>query len=271
MPCLMRWPGRIKPGTVCEELATMMDLLPTLAKLIGTELPSDRTIDGRDIGPLAFGDALGARSVLEILTCYPGLHATWFHRVAHALWNQGLRYPARLLSHISRWLTGIEIHPGAHIGRRFFIDHGMGVVIGETAEIGNDVLIYKGVVLGGVSLEKAKRHPTIGNGVVIGTNAIVLGPIQVGDNAQIGSGSVVVKPVPACATVVGIPGKVVKINGVRCQLKPDLHHEQLPDVDAESIRRLSDRIGALEAQIEELQAHVEEASRMEKAEVRGWA
>jgi len=212
-----------------------------------------------------------ARSVLEILTCYPGLHATWFHRVAHALWNQGLRYPARLLSHISRWLTGIEIHPGAHIGRRFFIDHGMGVVIGETAEIGNDVLIYKGVVLGGVSLEKAKRHPTIGNGVVIGTNAIVLGPIQVGDNAQIGSGSVVVKPVPACATVVGIPGKVVKINGVRCQLKPDLHHEQLPDVDAESIRRLSDRIGALEAQIEELQAHVEEASRMEKAEVRGWA
>jgi serine O-acetyltransferase len=190
-----------------------------------------------------------ARSLLEVLTCYPGLHATWMHRLAHALWVRGWKFLARLISHFNRWTTGIEIHPGAHIGRRFFIDHGMGVVVGETAEIGNDVLMYKGVVLGGVSLEKTKRHPTIGHGVVLGTNAIVLGPIEVGEGAKIGSGSVVVKPVPPRATVVGVPGRVVKIDGETCWRQPDLHHEQLPDTVVETLNRLADRVAALEAHL----------------------
>lgn len=190
-----------------------------------------------------------ARSLLEVLTCYPGLHAIWMHRLAHALWVRGKKFLARLLSHLNRWMTGIEIHPGAHIGRRFFIDHGMGVVIGETAEIGDDVLMYKGVVLGGVSLEKIKRHPTIGHGVVLGTNAIVLGPIEVGGGAKIGSGSVVVKPVPPHATVVGVPGRVVKIDGATCWRQPDLRHEQLPDTVIETLNRLNDRIAALEARL----------------------
>lgn len=194
-----------------------------------------------------------ARSLIEVLTCYPGLHAIWMHRVAHVLWVHKVHFPARLLSHIARWLTGVEIHPGATIGRRVFIDHGMGVVIGETAEVGDDVLIYKGVVLGGVSLEKVKRHPTIGKGVVLGTDAIVLGPIEIGDNALIGSGSVVVKPVPACATVVGVPGRVVKINGVACRLKPDLHHEQLPDMVVETLTQLTQRIATLEARLADLE------------------
>lgn len=190
-----------------------------------------------------------ARSVFEVLTCYPGLHALWLHRLAHALWRRQCFWLARFISHLTRWLTGIEIHPGARIGRRVFIDHGMGVVIGETAEIGNDVLIYKGVVLGGVSLAKTKRHPTIGNGVVLGSNAIVLGPIEVGDGAKIGSGSVVVKPVPPCATVVGVPGRVVKIEGVSCPRLPDLRHEQLPDAMAERLEQLTARIAALEARL----------------------
>jgi len=193
-----------------------------------------------------------ARSVIEVLTSYPGLHAIWMHRITHWLWRHRLRFPARFLSHVSRWLTGIEIHPGAGIGRRFFIDHGMGVVIGETAEIGDDVLMYKGVVLGGVSLERAKRHPTLGDGVIVGSNAVVLGPISIGNNSRIGSGAVVVKPVPAYATVVGVPGRVVKVNGVRCRRMPDLHHEELPDLFAETLRQLQDRIGILEAQVEAL-------------------
>lgn len=194
-----------------------------------------------------------ARSLIEVLTCYPGLHAVWAHRIAHGLWRRKLRFPARFISHLSRWFTGIEIHPGATLGRRVFIDHGMGVVIGETAEVGDDVLIYKGVVLGGISLEKAKRHPTIGKGVEIGTNAVVLGPIEIGPNSRIGSGSVVVKPVPACATVVGVPGRVVKINGVRCALKPDLHHEQLPDMVVDRLTKLSERLEFLETEVARLQ------------------
>jgi len=210
-----------------------------------------------------------ARSVIEVLTCYPGLHAIWMYRVAHALWVRNFNFLARLLSHIARWLTGVEIHPGATIGRRVFIDHGMGVVIGETAEVGDDVLIYKGVVLGGVSLEKVKRHPTIGNGVVLGSSAIVLGPIEVGNNAQVGSGSVVVKPVPACATVVGVPGRVVKIDGVSCRLKPDLRHEQLPDMVVDTIDRLTQRITALEARLSDLEtfeAPAEASFALEEAE-----
>jgi serine O-acetyltransferase len=150
-----------------------------------------------------------ARSVLEIILLYPGVQAVWLHRLAHWLWQHHRLFLGRLVSHVNRWLTGVEIHPGAKIGRRVFIDHGMGVVIGETAEVGDDALIYSGVVLGGESLEKIKRHPTIGNSVMIGAGAIVLGPITVGDNAKIGAGSVVVRPVPAGATVVGVAAHIV--------------------------------------------------------------
>jgi serine O-acetyltransferase len=154
-----------------------------------------------------FAEDPAARNILEVVFLYPGLHALWFHRLAHWLWEHRLRFFARSLSHCARFLTGIEIHPGAKIGRRFFIDHGMGVVIGETAEIGNDVLIYQGVVLGGTTLQKKKRHPTIGNNVVIGSAAILLGPIIVGDGARIGANSVVVGSVPPGAVVVGVPGR----------------------------------------------------------------
>jgi serine O-acetyltransferase len=194
-----------------------------------------------------------ARSVPEVLLCYPGLHAIWFHRLAHFLWRRGVLLPARFISHANRFLTGIEIHPGARIGRRFFIDHGMGVVIGETTEIGDDVLMYKGVVLGGVSLEKGKRHPTIGHGVVIGSDAIVLGPIEIGDGAKIGSGSVVIKPAPAGATVVGVPGQVISVNGERCTRMFDLHHERLPDPVAEALDKLCDRIEDLETRLEKVE------------------
>ncbi|MDI3258883.1 MAG: serine O-acetyltransferase [Sinobacteraceae bacterium] len=151
-----------------------------------------------------------ARNAWEVLTCYPGLHAIWAHRVSHWLWTHGLKWLARANSQLARWLTGIEIHPGAKIGRRFFIDHGMGVVVGETAEIGDDVTLYHGVTLGGVSWNKGKRHPTLGDNVVVGAGAKVLGPITVGENARVGSNSVVVKDVPPGATVVGIPARVVQ-------------------------------------------------------------
>ena len=152
-----------------------------------------------------------ARSTLEVLTCYPGLHAVWIHRLAHGFWLLGLSWLGRLTSNLGRWLTGIEIHPAAHIGRRVFIDHGMGVVVGETAEIGDDCTIYQGVTLGGTSLYRGtKRHPTLGKGVVVGAGAKVLGGFTVGDGAHIGSNAVVVKEVPAGATVVGIPGRIVE-------------------------------------------------------------
>lgn len=160
-----------------------------------------------------------ARTVLEVLT-YAGFWAIVSHRVAHTLWRRGMKFPARLLSQITRVATGVEIHPGATIGRRFFIDHGMGVVIGETAEIGDDVLMFHQVTLGGTSLEKVKRHPTIGNNVLIGMGAKVIGAITVGDNARIGANAVVTRPVPANATVVGIPGKIVKQDGVYVRPAP---------------------------------------------------
>jgi serine O-acetyltransferase len=151
-----------------------------------------------------------ARSVWEVVTCYPGFHALQLHRAAHALWGLGLRWLARFASHVTRFLTGIEIHPGATIGRRVFIDHGMGVVIGETAEIGDDCTLYHGVTLGGVSWDKGKRHPTLGKGVVVGAGAKILGPFVVGDGAKVGSNSVVVKAVPPGATVVGIPARTLE-------------------------------------------------------------
>ena len=191
-----------------------------------------------------------ARSRLEVICCYPGLHALWFHRIAHFLWQRRLRLLARLLSHQTRFLTGIEIHPGARIGRRFFIDHGSGVVIGETTEIGDDVLIYQGVVLGGTALEKKKRHPTVGDKVVIGAGAIALGPITIGDGARIGSGSVVVKAVPPGTTVVGIPGKIVAD-----QHKPviDLKHGELPDPVTEALKLVVDDHRKLENRLKKLE------------------
>ena len=187
-----------------------------------------------DIKAVFAGDP-AARTTLEVVLCYPGLHAVWCHKVASFLWRRRLRLLARFLSHINRFLTGIEIHPGAKLGRRLFIDHGTGVVIGETAEIGNDVLMYQGVVLGGTTFEKHKRHPTVGNGVVIGTGAILLGAITIGDGARIGAGSVVVKSVPPEVTVVGIPGRVV---GERRHPILDLEHGKLPDPVEQVIRQL---------------------------------
>jgi serine O-acetyltransferase len=151
-----------------------------------------------------------ARSTLEILTAYPGLHAVMFHRLAHWLWGAGAKWLGRMVSHVARWLTGIEIHPGAVIGRRFFIDHGMGVVIGETAVIGDDCTLYHGVTLGGTSWQKGKRHPTLRDDVVVGAGAKVLGPIEIGDGARIGSNAVVVRDVPAGSTVVGVPGRLIE-------------------------------------------------------------
>jgi len=174
-----------------------------------------------------------ARSTLEVLLCYPGLHAIWYHRLSNWFWRRGFKLTGRLISHWGRGRTGIEIHPGATIGRRFFIDHGMGVVIGETAEIGDDVLMYHQVTLGGTSLEKKKRHPTIGNNVVIGAGAKLLGAFEVGEHAKIGAGSVVIKAVPPGATVVGIPGRVVEEAKARPEV--DLEHAALPDPVAEAI------------------------------------
>jgi len=186
-----------------------------------------------------------ARSIPEVLLCYPGLHAVWLYRPAHWLWARGLYFPARLLSHIARFFTGVEIHPGATIGRRFFIDHGMGVVIGETAEIGDDVLVYQGVVLGGTSLEHKKRHPTLGDGVVVGAGAIVLGAIKVGDRSRIGAASVVLQDIPPDTTVFGVPAHSARGGVGRAQLD----HNRLPDHCGEEMRRV-------QAQLEELRKEI---------------
>lgn len=164
----------------------------------------------RDEIAIVFQRDPAARNAWEVITCYPGFHAMLMHRLAHALWSMRLRWLARFVSHLARWLTGIEIHPGATIGERFFIDHGMGVVIGETAVIGNDCTLYHGVTLGGTSWNRGKRHPTLGNNVVVGAGAKILGPIMVGDGAQIGSNAVVVKAVPPGATAVGIPARMIE-------------------------------------------------------------
>ena len=188
-----------------------------------------------------------ARSWPEVLLCYPGLHAMIFYRISHWLWTHKLYFLGRFLSHASRFLTGIEIHPGAKIGRRVFIDHGMGVVIGETAEVGDDVLIYKGVLLGGTSLEKKKRHPTVGNGVVLGTNAIVLGAITVGDHDRIGAASVVTHNVPANATAMGVPARISI--GYSAEEVEKLEHAKLPDPIADAMKFVLGEQKKLEAKI----------------------
>ncbi len=197
----------------------------------------------------AFERDPAARSPLEIFLAYPGIHAMWGHRLAHWLWRHNFKLLARWTSHINRFITGIEIHPGATIGQKFFIDHGMGVVIGETAEIGNNVTLYHGVTLGGVSLEKGKRHPTIEDDVVIGSGAKVLGNITIGRGSRIGANAVVVKSVPPNSVVVGVPGQVVMRSKPRTSTTPDLEHGKLPDAIGESIASVLARIEALEAQL----------------------
>jgi len=197
------------------------------------------------------------RSVWEIVLAYPGFHAIVLHRMAHALWRRGLTTLARFVSHMSRFLTGIEIHPGAKIGRRFFIDHGMGVVIGETSEIGDDVTIYQGVTLGGTSTARIKRHPTIEDSVTIFSGAAVLGPVVVGRHSRVGAGSVLVTSVPPHSTVVGIPGRVVKTEALHTQTGKaviDLNSADLPDVIAKAFSGLADYVEKLERKVDELSA-----------------
>ncbi|MCY1264583.1 Serine acetyltransferase [compost metagenome] len=204
-----------------------------------------------------------ARNAFEVLTCYPGLHAVWLHRLAHLLWTSGWKWLARLVSNFGRWLTGIEIHPGAKIGRRFFIDHGMGIVIGETAEIGNDVTLYQGVTLGGTSWNKGKRHPTLDDGVVVGAGAKVLGPFTVGAGAKVGSNAVVTKEVPPGATVVGIPGRIIMKADDELQAKRQAMAEKIgfdaygvtedmPDPVARAIGQLLDHLQAVDGRLEDM-------------------
>ncbi|HHY46160.1 MAG TPA: serine O-acetyltransferase [Firmicutes bacterium] len=196
-----------------------------------------------------------AKGVLEVLLCYPGLHALWAYRVAHWFYRRKFFLVARLISQLARWFTGIEIHPGARIGSGFFIDHGMGVVIGETAEIGENVTLYQGVTLGGTGKEKGKRHPTVGNNVMISAGAKILGSITIGDNCKIGAGAVVVKSVPPNCTVVGVPGRVVKRNGVRVA-GADLDHGDLPDPVADALVKLAAQVSRLESEVKALRARL---------------
>jgi serine O-acetyltransferase len=196
-----------------------------------------------------FREDPAAKSILEIVLCYPGFHAILLHRLAHRLWKWRVPILPRWLSQLSRFLTGIEIHPGAQIGRRFFIDHGMGVVIGETTIIGDDCLLYQGVTLGGTGKERGKRHPTLGNHVVVGTGAKVLGNITIGDHVRVGAGSVVLKSVPPHSTVVGIPGRVVRTSAAD---EEPLEHAKLPDPLGQSVQDLQQRVEQLEHLVQEL-------------------
>jgi serine O-acetyltransferase len=196
-----------------------------------------------------------ARGFIEILLCYPGLHAVIAHRLAHQLYRVRLTFLARFISQVSRFFTQIEIHPGATIGRRFFIDHGAGVVIGETSEIGDDCLVYQGVTLGGTGKEKGKRHPTLGNHVVIGTGAKVLGNITLGNHVKIGAGSVVIKPVPDYSTVVGVPGRIVRTRVLPAGGDEELEHGKLPDPEGQALEELSRRVDQLEQLVRELTEH----------------
>src|SRR5579863_7850706 len=192
-----------------------------------------------------------ARSTLEVVLAYPGVHAIWFYRASHWLWQHNLKLLGRLLSEISRWLTGIEIHPGATIGRRFFIDHGMGVVIGETTEIGDDVLIYQGVTLGGTSLKKEKRHPTLEDHVMVSAGASVIGPVRIGEGSRIGAGAVVVSSAPPWSTIVGIPGKVIEGDNPRHDVL-ELDHAKLPDPVARAMGNLIEKLNKMGVRMEEI-------------------
>ncbi len=211
----------------------------------------------RDVDAVVEHDP-AARSRVEVVLTYPGLHALWMHRAAHALYRRQHPLAARLVSHANRFVTGIEIHPGAEIGQGVFIDHGMGVVIGETARIGDGCILYKGVVLGGTSQSRRVRHPQIGKHVVIGTNAVVLGNIEIGDGARIGSGSVVIRPVPEGGTVVGVPGRVVASKGDRrARFDATLDHANLPDPMVEMLRSLRAENERLRARLERLERRLD--------------
>jgi serine O-acetyltransferase len=212
-----------------------------------------------------------ARSTLEILLAYPGFHAVLIYRLAHLCWRRRLFLLGRVLSHVGRMLTGIEIHPGARIGRRFFVDHGMGVVIGETAEIGDDVTLYQGVTLGGTSLNPGKRHPTIGNGVIVGAGAKVLGPLTIGDKAMVGSNAVVLKDVPPGASVVGIPARVVRGEAGKAQpfFAAYGYCGELPDPLVRAIDGLLDQVHALKARVEQLEAAPTDLANGELADEEG--
>lgn len=207
-----------------------------------------------------------ARNAFEVVTCYPGLHAVWLHRVAHALWVRGWKWLARVVSNFGRWMTGIEIHPGAKIGRRFFIDHGMGIVIGETAEIGDDVTLYQGVTLGGTSWNKGKRHPTLEAGVIIGAGAKVLGPITLHAGAKVGSNAVVVKDVPANATAVGIPARIVaddlaqarEAKAEKMGFSAYAISSQMNDPVVQAIHGLVDHSANIDARIEQILKQLEQ-------------
>jgi len=207
------------------------------------------TTINRDIKSVFARDP-AARSLLEVLTCYPGLHAVWGYRAAHWCWEHRLKLIGRILSQIMRGFTGIEIHPGAKIGPGLFIDHGMEVVIGETSEIGEDVTLFHGVTLGGTSLKKGKRHPTLGDGVVVGTGAKILGAITIGDCSRVGANAVVVRSVPADSVVVGVPGEIVARSRPHPDVHtPDLEHTQMPDVIGESLQALMKRVEELESRL----------------------
>jgi serine O-acetyltransferase len=193
-----------------------------------------------------------ARSTLEVLLCYPGVHALAFHRLAYRLWARGWHVSARFVSHVARFLTGIEIHPAAKLGPGLFIDHGMGVVIGETSEIGENVTLLQGVTLGGTSLKREKRHPTLGNNVVVGAGAKIIGAFTIGDSSRIGAGSVVVREVPPNSVVVGVPGRVTYRDGQRVGGGIDLNQTDLPDPVSKAIEQLVERIRGLEAEVETL-------------------
>ena len=199
-----------------------------------------------------------ARSTIEVLLCYPGVHALACHRLGHAMWRRGWKIPARFLSHVSRFFTGIEIHPAAKLGPGLFIDHGMGVVIGETAEVGENVTLLQGVTLGGTSLKREKRHPTLGNNVVVGAGAKIIGAFKIGDGSRIGAGSVVVREVPTNSVVVGVPGRVTYRDGQRVAGDIDLDQTDLPDPVSKAIEQLVDRIRALEAELETVRKKLEE-------------
>jgi len=196
-----------------------------------------------------------SRNLLEVIVCYPGVHALVAHRISHWMWNHDWKFAGRVLSYFFRWLTGIEIHPAAKIGRRFFIDHGMGVVIGETSEIGDNVFIYHGVTLGGLSTKRGKRHPTIGDNVVIGAGAQVLGPVTVGRNTKIGSGSVVLQEVPEYSTVIGVPGRVV-FSGVSSEFEQVDGEDSFPDPVAKAIECMLDKLPKMEKEIRTLKESI---------------
>lgn len=225
-----------------SEAMTMTAILPAIPGLWATLKEDLECVFERDPA---------ARSTLEVLTTYPGVHAILTHRLSHRLWQAGWRFPARFLSFIGRTLTNVDIHPGATIGRRFFIDHGACVVIGETAEVGDDVTLYHGVTLGGTSWNKGKRHPTLANGVVIGAGAKILGPITLGERVRVGANSVVVKDVPADRTVVGVPGRIVdtRVGSARPNHGIALDHNVLPDPVAKSIACLIERIETMEKEL----------------------